>query len=190
MLGSWEVNVTLGEALPEKVATGFSKLEDMVGAEYTPIAYLGSQVVNGINHAVLAEQLLITGKDTKNIVLVILNEKPGEMSADVVSIERVLTGGEDFGGVKIDVETGDGINKTAQRLFEERFAGFVGTLVTPIALLGTQVVRGMDYYFLAERSPVIDNDPKKDVVVVRICDLDDEVAFTDILGGKADRMLK
>ena len=56
MLGSWEVNVVTG-GMPQKVATAFGELAgSLVGAEYTPIAYLGSQQVNGVNHAVLAEQ--------------------------------------------------------------------------------------------------------------------------------------
>ena len=71
--GGWSVNVEVGK-MPQKVATAFSKLGDLVGASYTPIAYLGSQVVNGINHAVLAEQTVLTGKDTKNIVVIIFNE--------------------------------------------------------------------------------------------------------------------
>ena len=66
MIGSWNVDVTVGK-LPQKVATAVGKLnESIVGTEYTPIAYLGSQVVNGINHAVLAEQVIVTGKIRRN----------------------------------------------------------------------------------------------------------------------------
>lgn len=75
MLGSWDVKVVVG-SLPEKVATAVGELgEKLIGAEYTPIAYLGSQLVNGTNHAVLAEQVLTTGRDTKNIVVLTFNEK-------------------------------------------------------------------------------------------------------------------
>ena len=77
LVGGWSVDVVVG-GMPEKVATAFASLNELAGAEYTPIAYLGSQLVNGVNHAVLAEQLLITGKDTKNVVLVIFNEKESD----------------------------------------------------------------------------------------------------------------
>ena len=84
MVGTWKIDVKL-EGMPQKVATAFANLgTQLLGAEYTPIAYLGSQVVNGINHAVLAEQLVITGKDTKNIVLIIFNEKPDSDRKSVV----------------------------------------------------------------------------------------------------------
>lgn len=55
MVGNWEVKVAV-DAMPQKVATAFGKVfEGFVGAQYTPIAYLGSQIVNGENHAILAE---------------------------------------------------------------------------------------------------------------------------------------
>ena len=64
-LGGWEVKVS--NNFPQKVASSLSSFnEQILGAEYVPISYLGSQVVNGINHAVLAEQTLLTGRDPKN----------------------------------------------------------------------------------------------------------------------------
>lgn len=53
MVGEWKVEVNVG-GMPQKVATAMGEI-NMLGAEYEPIAYLGSQVVNGVNHAVLAE---------------------------------------------------------------------------------------------------------------------------------------
>ena len=37
--------------MPQKVATAIAEL-NLIGAEYAPIAYLGSQLVNGVNHGV------------------------------------------------------------------------------------------------------------------------------------------
>jgi hypothetical protein len=178
-VGSWNVDVVVG-SLPEKVATAFAQLNELYGAEYTPIAYLGSQVVNGTNHAVLAEQLLITGKDTKNVVLVIFNEKPGEMKLTLVNIERVVEGGFGEGGTVVDVKTN--IPVDAKVIFDKTLAGFVGSTVEPFALLATQVVNGVDYIFAAEVTPVIDqvNAPKK-VANVTVNELAGTVKFDDIL---------
>ena len=176
MLGAWDVKVTVG-AMPEKVATAFAEATAaLVVAEYTPIAYLGSQVVNGTNHAVLAEQLLVTGKDTKNVVLMIFNEK--EMGCTLVNIERVVEGGEEFGGAKVDVNTE--LSAEAKVLFDAALADFVGSTVEPFALLATQVVRGMDYIFAAEVTPVTEN-PVKKVAKVTINSEDKTVSFVDIL---------
>lgn len=184
MVGSWNIDVSIG-GMPEKVATAVSKLNELVGAEYTPIAYLGSQVVNGTNYAVLAEQLLITGKDTKNVVVAIFNEKPGNMDLTLVNIERVVESGGELGGIVVDVKTE--IPDDAKIVFDEAFVGFVGSKVEPFALLGTQVTKGVDYIFAAEVTPIT-QDPEKTVALVIVNGMTKEVAFVDILTSKADVM--
>ena len=176
MLGSWEVKVTVGE-LPEKVATAFAALsEQLIGCEYTPIAYLGSQVVNGTNHAVLAEQVVLSGRDTKNIVLVIFNEKG--MECTLVDIERVVEGGNGSGAVEVNPITS--IPEEARALFESSFAGFVGSNVKPFALLATQVVKGINYMFAAEVTSVTAT-PETTVALVTVNNLVKSIAFVDLL---------
>ena len=190
--GGWKIGVVL-DGMPQKVATAFGKLEDLVGATYTPIAYLGEQVVNGINHAVLAEQTLVLENPVKNIVVIIFNEAPGAGPNDltVVSIKTLVEGGTGFGATEINVETGDNINKTAQRLFEQRFGGFCGSVVTPFALLGTQIVRGTNFIFACESTPVLaDNDGSyKKAVLVIMNDLTEDVQFIDMLQPEINRSL-
>ena len=174
-VGAWNVNVSVG-SMPEKVATAVSALGNLLGAEYEPIAYLGSQVVNGTNHAVLAEQILTTGRDTKNVVLLIFNEKG--MQCDLVSIERVVEAGGEFGGAVVDVKTT--IPEDAQKAFDKALGGFVGATVKPFALLATQPVNGINYVFAAEVFPAI-NDAEPKVCVVTVNDLVKKASFTDIL---------
>lgn len=182
-LGSWNVNVVV-DAMPQKVATAVSALsEQLMGAEYTPIAYLGSQVVNGINHAVLAEQLVITGKDTKNVVVLIFNEK--DMDCTLVAIERVLESGGEAGGIVVDATTD--IPKEAQEAFDKVFEGFVGSKVEPFAYLGSQVVKGVNYIFAAEVTPVVEN-PETKVAIVIVNAMTGEISFTDLLGTKTDSL--
>lgn len=89
MFGEWVIKPSAG--MPQKVATAFSeKFGEIVGASYVPIAYLGEQLVNGKNHAILAEQTLIVNADVCNIVLIVMNEQAGEFS--IVSIETILKG--------------------------------------------------------------------------------------------------
>lgn len=89
MFGEWVIKPSTG--MPQKVATAFSeKFGEIVGASYVPIAYLGEQLVNGKNHAILAEQTLVVNADVCNIVMIILNEHAGEFS--VVNIDPILSG--------------------------------------------------------------------------------------------------
>ncbi len=182
MLGSWTINVSVG-SMPEKIATAVGELDNMIGAEYTPIAYLGSQLVHGTNHAVLAEQTIVCGKDVKNVVLLIFHET--KEGVTLSNIERVVEGGNGMGSTNIKVETGDAINVDAQKIFDSAFDGFVGQRVVPFALLGTQVVRGIDYIFACECTPVIP-DAEKKVCIVTVNDLDNHISFVDLMKSNVE----
>lgn len=178
MVGSWDIKVTTG-GMPQKVATAFAELRDkLIGAEYTPIAYLGSQVVNGINHAVLAEQLLTTGKDTKNVVVVIFNEKEGKVTLS--NIERVVSSGGELGGIKVDVKTE--IPDEAREALNGVLSGFVGSKIEPFAYLGQQVTKGVDYIFAATVAPVTLN-PEVKVAIVVANAMENKLYIKDILNS-------
>ena len=182
MTGSWNINIHVGSNLPQKVATAMDRIGDtLLGAEYEPIAYLGSQVVNGTNHAILAEQTIITGRDTKNVVVMIFNEKPNEMEATLVGIERVVEGGLPFGGTNVDVHTE--LPEDAQTEWDNAFMTYVGAKVDPFAFLGTQVVNGVNYIFAATVAPVVPNAEAK-VAIVTVNNLTKHVDFVDLLETK------
>lgn len=181
MTGAWNVNVVI-DAMPQKVATAIGKMsETLMGAEYDPICYLGSQVVNGTNHAVLCEQTIVTGRDTKNIVVVVFNEKPNEMELTLVRIDTIVEGGLPMGGTAIDVKTD--IPDDAKAIWDDAFDGMVGSNVEPFALLGTQVVNGTNYIFGAMLTPVVAN-PESKAVVVTINEKSGTVKFADMLASK------
>lgn len=176
MVGNWEININVN-GMPQKIASAVSKLNTtLIGAEYDPIAYLGSQVVNGTNHAVLAEQTIVTGRDSKNIVMLIFNEKPNEMEATLVNIERIVEGGAPMGGIIINPMTV--IPEEAMNEWNIAFEGFVGSKVVPFALLATQVVKGTNFIFAAELTPVVP-DAKSKVVIVTLNSMTGTLAFAD-----------
>lgn len=56
MVGGWEIVPHEPAELPEDVQAAFdTALEGLVGAEYTPIALLSTQVVAGINYCILCQ---------------------------------------------------------------------------------------------------------------------------------------
>ncbi len=182
MLGAWEVKVNVG-GFPQKIASALEKLNEMVGAEYTPIAYLGSQVVNGTNHAVLAEQTIITGKDTKNAVIVFFRETKEGVA--ISGIERVLESGGPLGGVQVDIKTD--IPEEAMTAFKTTFEGFVGSKIEPFALLGTQVTKGTNYIFAAKVTGVT-AEPETKVCMITANPMTKDIAFADLLDSKHDVM--
>jgi len=182
MLGAWEVKVSTS-GMPQKVATAFDQLNEMVGAEYTFVAYLGSQVVNGTNHAVLAEQTIVAGKDTKNAVVVIFRETKEGVALS--GIERVLETGGELGGIKVDVTTN--IPAEAKDAFTTTMEGFVGCKIELIALLGTQMTKGNNYIFAATSTSVTP-EPETKVCMITVNPMTKDIAFADLLAAKHDVM--
>ncbi len=74
-LGGWNLEEVKGVALPQKVQSAFTAVTgELVGADYEPIAFLGSQVVNGTNYRIIAIQRLVVPNGEKRIVKMILHE--------------------------------------------------------------------------------------------------------------------
>ncbi len=152
-LGEWKIEISL-DRMPEKIASAIIGLnEQLIGAKYWPIAYLGSQIVNGTNYAVLAEQKILDANSTKNIVLVVFNVAPQALKATLVYIEPVLNG---FllpaGGIHINEKYT--ITDEAQAAFDSVIKDFVGSKVEPFAFLATQITNGTNYTFAAVVTPV------------------------------------
>lgn len=169
--GGWIFQVNM-DAMPEKIATAFGELnEHMIGAKYKSIAYLGSQVVNGTNYAVLAEQILSDLAGTKNIVLIVFNVAPGALKATVVYIKPVLDGfSQACGGIKINDEFK--VTDEAQKAFDDVTEHFVGLKVEIFAFLATQATKGINYFYAAKVTPVYpDAESSIDLVIINpMCD--------------------
>lgn len=172
-LGAWEVKVSTN--FPQKVATGIAQLdEQLIGAEYDAVAYLGSQVVNGTNHAVLAQQTILTGRDTKNAVVLVFNEKPKSMEVALASINTIVKGNNEPGGIDVNVTAE--IPAEAKAALDAALKGFVGSKVEAFAYIGKQVTKGIDYIFACEVTPVTQN-PVKTISLVKVHSIDNTLEF-------------
>lgn len=61
--------------ITDEVRAVFDKgLENLLGVDYTPVAYLGSQVVAGTNHCVLAQARVVVPDAQPRYVLIYLYE--------------------------------------------------------------------------------------------------------------------
>ncbi len=75
-LGGWNLDDVKGCNLPQKVQSAFTAVTgDMTGADYEPIAYLGSQIVNGINYRILCKRRLVIPNSDVQIVKMIIHEE-------------------------------------------------------------------------------------------------------------------
>ena len=74
--------------MPQEAATAWSAIKELVGAKYKPVAYVGDQVVKGVNHVFIAEQTLMTSTPERRIVTIKVNVFDGK--AEHLSIERIF----------------------------------------------------------------------------------------------------
>lgn len=87
-LGGWNIDELKPCNLPQKAASAFiGATSELVGADYEPVLYVGSQSVNGTNYCILAVQTLITAQPKKRLVKLIIHESlHGEYTLHSVSV--------------------------------------------------------------------------------------------------------
>ena len=89
VLGGWNLDDVKGCSLPQKAQSAFTAvMSDLVGADYEPICYLGSQTVNGTNYRILCIKTPVVADGEKSVVKVIVNEG-ADKTTRLVSISRV-----------------------------------------------------------------------------------------------------
>ncbi len=152
------------KALVEKATGG------MTGAAYSPVAYIGSQVVSGTNHAILCKCTPVTPDAVPTYAIVVIYEDL-EGNAEVTEVqnskaqapadsEQEVTGGW------TDPES-PAVTEEARAALEKATKDLDGAGYNPIALLGTQVVSGTNYSILCEITTVSpDAQPTYSIVTV------------------------
>jgi len=129
---------------------------EMTGAEYTPIAYIGSQVVAGTKHRILCTITPVV-PDAKATYAIVTIYEDLEGNAEIIEILNsdaeleVVTEGLMGGWNK--PETYDVTDK-AKAALENAVEKLVGAEYEPVALLATQVVSGTNYSILCEITAV------------------------------------
>ena len=192
--GGWAVADNSAVELPEEVQKAFDKaLETLTGSynEVTPIAYIGKQIVAGTNYAVLYR---VTYADEKVpaglVVMTVYEDLDGNaelLSSEEFSIADYNTGDETeeaepvTGGWQTpDQITTVEIPEEAKNAFNKAVEGFTGNDLTPMVLLGTQVVAGTNYAFLCH-SKLVTAEPVESIQVVIVYeDLEGNASITEI----------
>lgn len=191
--GGWAINRSEGAILPEAVQTAFDKATtDYTGMDLVPVAYIGNQVVAGMNYALLCEGTTVTAEpETSLKVAIIYHDLEG--NAEITNVadfdltaytqspgktqSEVLSGGWSA-PVEVSVTT---IPDDAQNAFDKATETYEGNILNLMALLGTQVVAGTNYAFLCHTT-VASADPAYSMiqVVTVYQDLDGKATITNI----------
>ena len=175
-------------------------LAETVGASYEPIANLGMQVVAGLNRCLLCKVTPVVPNPVAHYALVYVYEDLEGGAALNYVIDFSIDMPADEADAEFDVELSDvseeemfGVRSGGwaaaeapemtdeyKAIFAQALEMLLGVDYEPIALLGTQVVAGTNYCFLAKATVVYPDAQPKYVLVYVYKDLSGEAVLMNI----------
>ena len=178
--GGW--SKAASPVISEELAEIFNKAFDGIeGAEYTPVAYLASQVVAGTNHLFLVRQAPTVPDPVETYTLVTIYE---DLEGNAEILEIYDTGVEtNINGLMGGWEAAESpeITDELKAYFDKAVETLTGADYELIALAATQVVSGTNYCILAE-STLVSPDPESSYSLIYLyVDLDGNAEITDIV---------
>ena len=193
IVGGWAVTENEAAVLPKEVQTAFDKATaEYTGMTFVPVAYIGSQVVAGLNYAVLCEGTTVTADPVTELKVVIIYADLEDNARITNVADFTIADYTDNGGkTQTEVLAGgwsapDEVSKAvipaeAQSAYDKATESYEGNPLDLMALLGTQVVAGTNYAFLCH-STIASADPALSVIqVVTVYeDLDGNASITNI----------
>lgn len=186
--GGWTIPQEPAEAeIPEEAKAAFDlAMESYQDGSPAPIAYLGSQVVAGVNYSFLCVDT--TGlKQIK--IYKDLEGNASILSEEAINIADYTAEGDiSFpdpamaGGWSASEASGAALPEDIQKAFDTAMAGLTGVGYEPIAVLGTQVVAGTNYAILCKATQVTADAPTALAVLTIYADLEGGATLTSVCG--------
>ena len=170
------------KALLEKAA------EKLLGAEYEPVALIGSQVVAGTNYQLLCRITPVVPDAVPHYAIVTLYEDP-DGNASITDILESQAEGEALPGELMGAwenpESPD-MTDEAKAALDKALEKLVGADYKPIALLATQLVSGTNYSILCQVTPVVPNAESSFVIAHVYQDLEGNAEITEVFDFSAE----
>lgn len=186
--GGWTVSSEpASPAIPEEAKEAFdAAIEGLTGVGYEPLAYLGSQVVAGVNYGFLCRSQVVS-PDAQASLSIVKVYRDLEGNATILETKDVAipayTENSDLSYVPEGMAGGwtlpedaepAALPEAVQTAFDTAFADFAGVGYQPLAYLGSQVVAGENYAVLC-RATMVSAEPQSALAVVTI--------YADLEGG-------
>ena len=174
----------------EELAALFARATDgLTGAQHIPAAYIGRQIVSGVNHEFICRERIVSPGTSETYSIVRIHEDT-EGNAEIKDIVNT--------GVPTWISPADApvpggwvqsgspeITEKLAELLNNAFEGMLGADYVPIALLSTQAVAGTNYCVLCEQTVVYPGAEPEYVFVYLYEDLDGNAQITDTVSCPA-----
>lgn len=166
LAGGWMLNEDENyfQVIPEEPKEALDKaLEEFVGSNVVPVAYLASQVVAGTNYAYLCEVTPVV-PDGKPSLQVVIVYKDLDGKCEFTSFEDYKLGEINEGDVVVGAagawqyfveNRAVALPAEIEKAFEEALNDYTGAGFMPVAYLGSQVVAGANYAILCQETKLI-----------------------------------
>ncbi len=136
----------------EELAIFNKGIEGLVGVEYEPVAYLGSQLVAGTNHCFLCKATVVYPGTTPQYKLVYIYEKLDgtEEILNIAGIELPGAGDADSNPIPGGWSYADdpSVDEKSASIVDKATENLLGAEYEPVAYIGSQVVAGMNHAIL------------------------------------------
>lgn len=194
--GGWTVNAeAVTPVIPDEAKEAFdAAMEGLDGVGYEPIAYLGSQVVAGVNYGFLCRAKVVSPDAQASLCTVkVYRDLEGNASIldikDIAISDYTANGDVSFNPAELaggwslpeDLEPA-ALPDDVQTAFDAAFAGFSGVGYHPLAYLGSQVVAGRNFAILCNATSVTAEPQSALAVVVIYADLEGGAQITSVAG--------
>ncbi len=184
IVGGWTTAASpvITDDLKQVFEQAVAKLDGVV---YTPVAYLASQVVAGMNHCVLCKRPPVSAdtdaKTTYSIAYIYEDpEGNAEMTEIVDSEADAQYADNNVAGGWSENESLE-MTDDARTAFEKATETLTGAEYTPVALLATQIVAGINYRIICGSRPAVP-DPECGYAIVTIyADREGNAKITDTI---------
>ncbi|EXM40146.1 hypothetical protein RASY3_06695 [Ruminococcus albus SY3] len=148
---------------PEARAALEKARETLAGAEFAPVAVLGTQAVAGTNYCILCKVTAVWVEQPTYVLVYVYEDLEG--NAEITDTMEITLGNPETGYDETGVENIDGgwvipdeiaIDKhpEASAALEKARETLVGAEFAPVAVLGTQAVAGTNYCILCKVTAV------------------------------------
>ena len=185
-----DTEVTTGEwvdttspVLTDELTALFEKaISELTGKNYIPVAHLATQIVDGTNHMFLCREADVAPEVKEVYCLMVIYESPDKSKVSVQEIKasKVETGITDMEG-GIQQAKSPEVTPELLEIFQKPYELIDGVQRTPLALVSTQLVNGMNYRFLVKKAPVVP-DPEVDYCFITIHkDIEGNVSEVDCI---------
>lgn len=175
IFGGYEIVNMAATKLPQELATAIGEINSgLLGATFQPIWYVGKQVVNGVNHLLICEEIRSTKDRSAGIVALVINIPPGSVGGKGAKVAEIIDEAK--------------LEENIRVAFDSAVKSIVGVGYKAVAYVGSQVVRGTNHYFVCEARGIYpDAKPYAALVCVNVFEGATSLVSISPIGGGSEK---